>query len=202
MQFFSIISASLLAGMALAAPAPAPVVDATIETRSVSEQIGVWQDADFLGLKSTGSAEVGQYKNSQVASPTTSLLARPSLVSDALFRLTRAARVLVSASTLLASKIFLIGLTTSPRAGSALLLKFCAESNENEDQAWDRDIGCIGMFLGLKLDSTLIKGISCLQINVAEAEAWPSPSMTIYLAVYGRTLVRRAPFLTTTSFAL
>ncbi|CZR61918.1 uncharacterized protein PAC_11815 [Phialocephala subalpina] len=63
MQFFSVISASLLASVALAAPAPAPVLDATIETRSVSEQIDVWQDADFLGLKFTGSAEVGQCKN-------------------------------------------------------------------------------------------------------------------------------------------
>ncbi|KAE8452266.1 hypothetical protein EG329_000966 [Mollisiaceae sp. DMI_Dod_QoI] len=68
MQFLTLISTSLLASLAFAAPAPAPITyeianTTTIETQTVSQQIDVWQDAEFLGLKFTGSATVGECKN-------------------------------------------------------------------------------------------------------------------------------------------
>ncbi|KAE9365570.1 hypothetical protein N431DRAFT_563447 [Stipitochalara longipes BDJ] len=58
MQFFSIIATSMLATLAVSAPvADAP---SSVETVSRStELIDLWQDADFLGLKFTGSSTVG-----------------------------------------------------------------------------------------------------------------------------------------------
>ncbi|KAK4161325.1 hypothetical protein QBC43DRAFT_217921 [Cladorrhinum sp. PSN259] len=56
---FSALTILALATATMAAPSPAP---ATIENRAVT-LIDVWVDANFLGLKFTGSADVGQCKN-------------------------------------------------------------------------------------------------------------------------------------------
>ncbi|KAK3984276.1 hypothetical protein QBC44DRAFT_346126 [Cladorrhinum sp. PSN332] len=56
---FSSLTFFTLATAVMAAPSIAP---ATIENRAVT-LIDLWADADFLGLKFTGSADVGQCKN-------------------------------------------------------------------------------------------------------------------------------------------
>jgi hypothetical protein len=65
MQFSSIISilsALAMASSVIAAPAAEPVDAASIVARD-QQLIDVWDDAGFLGLKFTGSANVGDCKN-------------------------------------------------------------------------------------------------------------------------------------------
>ena len=62
MQLTAIISILALAGSALAAPAAEPIAAPVIEVRA-EPLIDVWDGSGFLGLKFTGSADIGQCKN-------------------------------------------------------------------------------------------------------------------------------------------
>ena len=79
---FATLTTLLAAGSAFAAPAPAaePIdASAAIEARAPTALIDLWQDANFLGLKFTGSAELEECKNlpSNFNDITTSGKARP-----------------------------------------------------------------------------------------------------------------------------
>ncbi|EPE25897.1 hypothetical protein GLAREA_01809 [Glarea lozoyensis ATCC 20868] len=58
MQFTTIIATSILAVMATAAPVAVPAVEARAQ-----QLIDLWQDSGFLGLKFTGSSDVGKCVN-------------------------------------------------------------------------------------------------------------------------------------------
>ena len=65
---FSIIAKTLALAMAAmsvnAAPAPAPAVEIVSEVAASSQPlIDLWKNTDFLDIKFTGSAEVGECKN-------------------------------------------------------------------------------------------------------------------------------------------
>ncbi|CZS90987.1 hypothetical protein WAI453_003849 [Rhynchosporium graminicola] len=67
MQFFSIITASFLATLAIAAPAPVAAPEtvaepAQIEARAVP-LIDLWKNSQFLDLKFTGSSNAGTCVN-------------------------------------------------------------------------------------------------------------------------------------------
>ncbi|KAL2067006.1 hypothetical protein VTL71DRAFT_1430 [Oculimacula yallundae] len=67
MQFINIITASFLATLAMAAPAPVAAPEAIaepaqIEARAV-QLIDLWKNSNFLDLKYTGSANAGDCVN-------------------------------------------------------------------------------------------------------------------------------------------
>jgi hypothetical protein len=68
---FTTLATILFAASAIAAPAPAPIAEPAmatttpteLEARGAEPLIDVWKNKDFLDLKFTGSANVGDCKN-------------------------------------------------------------------------------------------------------------------------------------------